>query len=471
MIPKERFNEILNIYNYYNMVIIVDEKGVVQYFFNNRPDINSVTEQDILGHNVLESCVNITEETSTLFYVMRTGKAIKNTYQELLTSNGDRVYSYCSTMPIKEGDKIIGAVEMGKYIDVKAGDSIAAGDISIDNFHVEKDKLYTIDDIKGSSREIERLKFKIGRVAETDSTVLIYGETGTGKELVAESIHSCGLRRHKKFVAQNCAAIPPMLLESILFGTEKGSFTGAENRKGLLETAQGGTLFLDEINTMDVDTQSKILKAIEEKKIMRVGGTESIPVDVRVIAAVNVNPKECLAEGMLREDLYYRLRVVELRLPPLRERKEDIPELTEYFIRYYNSSIGKYVAGISDELKKEFMAYDWPGNVRELRNAVERGFNMAVTPVLESRDVELYGRAGGKDRAAVAGSGQEKERSQGASGSCRLKDLMAAKEKELIAWACASAGSVSEAARLLNISRQSLSRKLNEYGLKPGGEA
>lgn len=459
MTPKERFNEILNIYNYYNMAIIVNEKGVIEYFFNNRPDINSLTEQDILGHNILESCVNLTEETSTLYYAIKTGKAVKNTYQKLETSNGDTVYSLLSTMPIKEGDKVIGAVEVAKYIDAKGGDSqqgnsFAGGDILIDNFSIEKDKLYSIEDIKGTSKEIERLKFKIRRVADTDSTVLIYGETGTGKELVAEAIHSAGKRKNKKFVSQNCAAIPPMLLESILFGTEKGSFTGAENRKGIIETAQGGTLFLDEINTMDVDTQSKILKAIEEKKIMRVGGTESIPVDVRVIAAVNVNPKECLKKGTLREDLYYRLRVVELKLPPLRERKEDIPELTEYFIKYFSSSMGKYIAGISKDLKREFMAYDWPGNVRELRNAVERGFNMAVTPIIESWDVDLLDRVEPREyRNSYTDDGKT------------LKEMVEAKEKEIIQKVCASSKSITEAAHILNISRQGLSKKLAEYGI------
>ena len=260
---KERFNEILNIYNYYNMAIIVDDKGVIEYFYNNRPDINSITEQELLGHNILESYVNITEETSTLYYAIKTGKAIKNAYQKLETSKGDTVYSLLSTMPIKEGDKIIGAVEVSKYIDIKAagrhsekgsgedrqdaflsGKPLAGDNILIDDFTVEKDKLYGIDDIKGTSKEIERLKFKIRRVADTDSTVLIYGETGTGKELVAEAIHSTGKRKNKKFVSQNCAAIPPTLLESILFGTEKGSFTGAENRKGIIESAQGGTCLL-----------------------------------------------------------------------------------------------------------------------------------------------------------------------------------------------------------------------------------
>lgn len=466
MTLKERFNEILNIYNYYNMAIIVNDKGTVEYFYNNRPDINSITEKEILGHNVLESCLNVTEETSTLYYAIRTGKPVKNVYYKLETSKDDTVYSYGNTIPIKDGDKVLGAVEIAKYIE--AGDNFASGDIFIESFKTEKDRLYSIEDIKGSSKEIERLKFKIQRVADTDSTVLIYGETGTGKELAAESIHSAGKRKNKKFVSQNCAAIPPMLLESILFGTEKGSFTGAENRRGIIESAQGGTLFLDEINTMDVDTQSKILKAIEEKKIMRVGGTESIPVDVRVIAAVNVNPKECVRQGTLREDLYYRLRVVELRLPPLKERKEDIPELTEYFIKYFNARFSKYIAGLSSDLKEEFMNYDWPGNVRELKNAIERGFNIAVTPIIESRDVELAGRLE-KRHGNSPFSGEKRLLPDGQfffpDGEKSLKEMVADKEREIIEKVYSQSKNVTEAAAALNVSRQGLSKKLAEYGI------
>ncbi len=461
MALKERVKEILNIYNYYNMAIIVDDKGIVEYFFNNRPDINSVTEKDVLGHNILESCVNITEQSSTLYYAIRTGRPVKNVYYRLETCKGDTVYSYGSTIPIKEGDKVLGAVEIARYIE--AGDKFAGGDILIEGFKPENGRLYGIEDIRGSSKEVERLKFKIQRVADTDSNVLIYGETGTGKELAAESIHSSGKRRDKKFVSQNCAAIPPALLESILFGTEKGSFTGAESRRGLIEAAQGGTLFLDEINTMDVDTQSKILRAIEEKKIMRVGGAESIPVDVRVIAAVNVNPRECVKQGVLREDLYYRLRVVELRLPALKERKEDIPELTEYFIKLFNARFGKYIAGVSEELKEEFMLYNWPGNVRELRNAIERGFNMAVTPVIESCDVELFD----KNDKTKKRTGKEllKKEWDFCSEERSLAQMIGDKEREIIEKVYLQSKNITEAAAALNVSRQGLSRKLKEYGI------
>lgn len=454
MTLEERVDQILNLYNYYNMAIIVDENGTVEYFFNNRPDINSITEKEILGHNLLESCVNLNKENSTLFYVLRTGLPVTNFYQELLTSKGDVVYSYCSSLPIKEGTKVVGAVEIAKYIDPKAGNVLAGKEISLAKSEQRgPNHLYTTDDIIGTTEGIIDLKNKISKVSETDSTVLIYGETGTGKELVAESIHSSGKRKNCKFVSQNCAAIPPSLLESILFGTEKGSFTGAENRKGLIETARGGTLFLDEINTMDLETQSKILRVIDEKRIMRVGSAESIPVDVRIIAAVNIPPKECIRKKLLREDLYYRLRVVELKLSPLRERKEDIPLLTKHFIDKFNLEIGKYIVGLSDELQTAFMKYDWPGNIRELKNCIESGFNMAITPVIEADDVNF-------------GYYRNNNIYSHNSPACHtLKEQLEKKEREIIYSVWKSSKNISDAAKKLNISRQSFKKKLEQYSL------
>ena len=469
MILQNRIHEILNLYNYYDVAIITDEKGIVEYFYNNRPDLNPITEEEMLGRHILKSCLNITEADSTVAYVLKTGKAVSDMYQEQVTFKGDTLYCYCSTMPIRDGDQTIGTVEIGKYIDMfpkdvqnskEAKQKSDMREISLSEMTTKPEgMLYRIEDIKGSSERMRKLKYKISCVANTDSTVLIYGETGSGKELVAESIHSEGNRKNKKFVAQNCAAIPPTLLESILFGTEKGSFTGAESRIGIIESAQGGTLFLDEINTMDINTQSKILKAIEEKKIMRVGGTKPIPVDVRVIAAVNVNPRTCVENKTLRDDLYYRLRVVELKVPPLRERKEDIPELVDFFIRYYNQKMGKYVNGLSHTLYEEFMRYDWPGNVRELRNSIECGFNMAVTPVLELNDVYP-----GQHAAAFAARNDMTETGNDNENldACTLAELLRHKEQELIHHVCSEARNLSEAARILGISRQGLAKKLQE---------
>ncbi len=254
---------------------------------------------------------------------------------------------------------------------------------------------------------MQTLKERIVKVARTKSTVMIYGETGTGKELVARAIHNGGSRKNKRYLSQNCAAIPENLLESILFGTTRGSFTGAENRPGLFEIASGGTLFLDEINSMDLAVQAKILKAIEEQKIRRIGGTEDILIDVRIIAATNEDPLLCMQRGSLREDLYYRLKVVQLNIPPLRNRKEDIRPLTEYYINFYNTVMGKSIQKVDAQLMRLFYQYSWPGNVRELRNMIEGGFNLCENDVLCVDCLDRYSakalRSGGRQSSSAYG--------------------------------------------------------------------
>ena len=235
-------------------------------------------------------------------------------------------------------------------------------------------QLYTADDIISDCIQLQEVKRKIKKVAQTDSSVLIFGKTGTGKEMVAESIHTGGKRKAKRFISQNCAAIPASLLESILFGTVKGSFTGAENRIGLLESADGGTLFLDEINNMDLSIQAKILKAIEEQRITRVGDYESKLIDVRIIAATNQDPWQLVKDMRLREDLYYRLRVVQIDLPLLSERKGDIDLLTKYFIKKYNKRMGKNVMGLNGETERFFSYISLAGKRQRTRKHRRRGF-------------------------------------------------------------------------------------------------
>jgi DNA-binding NtrC family response regulator len=226
----------------------------------------------------------------------------------------------------------------------------------------------------GNSPGIQRVRDLIGRVAPTDSTVLICGESGCGKELVAESIHALSPRALQPFVAINCAAIPATLIEAELFGHERGSFTGAlRTREGLFERASGGTLLLDEITEMPLELQSRLLRVLETKKLSRVGGNDDLDVDVRVIASTNRSPSKAFEEGRLREDIYYRLAVVTVQLPALRERGHDILVLAEFFLGELNLRNGTHKR-LSEELRQRFMRHAWPGNVRELRNAVERAY-------------------------------------------------------------------------------------------------
>ena len=247
---------------------------------------------------------------------------------------------------------------------VNAGDALSAG-VSLDDSELR---------LIGNSAGMRKVRELIGRVAPTDSTVLICGESGCGKELVAESVHAMSPRAGKPFVAINCAAIPATLIEAELFGHERGSFTGAmRTREGVFERANGGTLLLDEITEMPLDLQSRLLRVLETKRLNRVGGSADLPVDVRVIASTNRLPAQAFDEGRLREDIYYRLAVVTIELPPLRERGEDILVLAEFFLCELNLRNGTHKR-LSENLRLRFMRHRWPGNVRELRNAVERAY-------------------------------------------------------------------------------------------------
>ena len=359
-----------------------------------------------------------------------------------------------TTIPIKADGKVIGVAEVTRWVD----DEFSRKDIplSLKEAGAQSERLYTVDDIITCSPQMKEIKEKISRVAATDSSVLIYGKTGTGKELVAQSIHTAGHRKKNHFVSQNCAAIPETLLEGILFGTVRGSYTGAENRPGLFEIANGGTIFLDEINSMEIGMQAKLLKVIEEKKVTRIGGTKPIPIDVKVISAVNELPEECVRRKKMREDLLYRLSVVRLNIPGLAERKEDIPLLVRHFIDYYNHRMGKNVLDVSEEVEELFMDYSWPGNVREMKNIIEGAFNLLSSRVIQLSDLPEYllrEEIGTKPREGISTQ----------IGQYSLQEMVSQYEKQLITEALKESKSLSEAARKLKITKQGLSYKLGKY--------
>jgi len=253
-----------------------------------------------------------------------------------------------------------------------------------------REKQKHVDFVVGNNQRMKTVIEHARRAAQASVSVLITGETGTGKEVLAQFIHKCGPRSNKQFMAINCAAIQPTVLESELFGYEKGAFTGADTRKhGLMEVADGGVLFLDEISKMPLDIQSKLLRAVEEKAIRRVGGTTTNKVDIQIISASNRDLVKMMKDGEFREDLYYRLKVVDLDLPPLRERKEDIPELVGFFMREQNARQGLNITGISPRAMQALMAYDWPGNIRELSHDIERAMIFCDDPVLDVNHLPL----------------------------------------------------------------------------------
>lgn len=427
-------------------IVIVNRNGIVEY---HRISLDSYwCSQETEGCHILELYPELDEDSSTILQALKTGKATYNVLQDINNRRGQRVLLESTTIPIVVDGQVECVVDSSKYH-------------AIDQRVIRGDSggLYTLDHIITQDTAMLALKERIRNVAPLDSSVLIYGETGTGKELVAESLHSEGKRSGKPFVSQNCAAIPSNLLESLFFGTEKGSYTGALTRKGLLEEADGGTLFLDEINSMEIGLQAKLLKVLEEKKVRRLGGSRDIPFDVRIVAAVNEDPAKLIREHRLREDLYYRLGVVRIALPPLRKRKGDIALLTRHFIERYNQKMKRDIRGISEQALRRLEQYRWPGNVRELQNVVEGAYVSArsemlmvdhMTDILDQGLMELDQEPAGGDAIEDGFS---------------LPQALEQYERELVRRAMAQSSSISQAARLLGVSRQNLKYRLQKFNL------
>ena len=310
-----------------------------------------------------------------------------------------------------------------------------------------------IGELVGAAKPMQDVMRLVEQVAPSSASVLITGETGTGKEILARTLHQLSPRADRPFVAINCSAIPESLMESEIFGHERGAFTGAaERRIGCFELADGGTLLLDEIGEMPPPTQAKLLRVLEDRKVRRLGSKSETPVDVRVLAATNKDPEQAVAHGLLRQDLYFRLNVFHINLPPLRDRKEDLAPLVEHILRDLNAKHSRQVRGINSEVNELFHSYTWPGNVRELRNVLERAVIVC--------DRELIGRAHlpsdfGRTHAAAA--------SELSSLRFPVGTTVDAMERELIMQTLAATNNKTRAAELLGISLKTLHNKLKEY--------
>jgi len=309
------------------------------------------------------------------------------------------------------------------------------------------DGLVAVDEIVGESPPMRKVLELVEHVAKTDATVLILGESGTGKEVIARAIHTNSRRRYFPVVSVNCGALPESLLESELFGHEKGAFTGAQyRRKGKIEMADGGTLFLDEVGAIDPKMQVDLLRVLETKELTRVGGTRPIKVDFRVICATNENLEAAVREGRFREDFYYRINVFTIELPPLRARRSDIPALANHFLQRFACQMDKRITRISPEALELLTAYDWPGNVRELSNAIERAMVVGVPPAIRPEDLPLR-----KPIRSDMPSDQS----------------LAEMEKRHIAAVLERAGgNVTQAAEILKVDRVTVYNKIKKYGLR-----
>lgn len=440
--------------NEYEGMIFIDAEGIIRWINQGYADFLNVSKEDSIGRHILDVVPQ-----SRLLEVMKSGKP---QYGEVWEVNGQHVL--VNRWPIYNSGKVVGCIGKSLFKDEL---SLAREFVKKINWlenelayykeelHRERKAKYTLDHIIGSSEKMARLKEKVSRIAKTTSTVLITGESGTGKELIAHSIHNASPRRHKAFVRVNCTSIPEDLLESELFGYDEGAFTGAKKggKPGKFEIAQGGTIFLDEIGDMNRSMQAKLLRVLQEKEIERIGGTVSINVDVRVIAATNRNLEEMIRANLFREDLYYRLNVVLLQTPPLKERRDDLPALTGHLINKLGARLGSGVKGVTSEVLEIFNSYHWPGNVRELENILEQAINLTDAEYLTPDDFPvLMKRISGNKQAVY---------------SCKsLAEAMEDAEKRIILETLAQTGNNrKEAARILKIHRSALYRKLVKYNI------
>ena len=330
---------------------------------------------------------------------------------------------------------------------------------ALENYHLLAENKYLKDELEekykdvqiiGESKAIKEVLSTVSRVAKSKSTVLIRGESGTGKELVARAVHALSDRAERRFIPVSCAALPETLLESELFGHEKGAFTGAvKRREGRFELADSGTLFLDEIGDIPLETQVKILRAIEFQEFERLGGKETLKVDVRIISATNQDLEKKINEGTFREDLYYRLNVISIFIPPLRERKEDLMLLVDHFIEKANQKCGKSIKGITTEVKDIILDYDWPGNVRELENVIERGVVLSRTDVIDKNDLPYFGLIKSKETIS--------------SANLSLRDM---EKNHILNTLKMTDWNLGKTAEILGIHRNTLRLKMKEYGIE-----
>ena len=439
---------------------IIDASGKIVYYNSFAQKIDGVDVDKAVGRHLIEIYPSLNQETSTLLTVIRTGEPILRKEQTFVNYKGEKITTINSSIPIKSRGRILGAIEISKDITQVRELSEKIVDLQDQLYSTKTTKNpsresahFTFFDIVGQNKEILRLKALSKKAAESDVPVLVSGDTGTGKELFVHAIHNGSKRRHNPFITQNCAALPSNLLEGILFGTTKGGFTGAEDRPGLFQLADGGTLFLDEINSMPLDLQSKLLRVLQDGNIRRVGGTRIKNVDVRIIAATNVDPELAVQNKQLRRDLFYRLNVISFSIPPLRERLDDIEVLTHFFIEKFNQKMGKSVKGVDRKVLQIFRDYPWEGNVRELEHLIEG--------IMSLYDVEIINvdQIPPKVKKNLLQKPVEVR-------EMALNKVMQETEKSLIQEALRQTGdNITHASDLLQIPRQTLQYKIGKYGL------
>ncbi|MCQ5128478.1 sigma 54-interacting transcriptional regulator [Butyricicoccus faecihominis] len=434
--------------------------------------LESHLSENILGKHGEELFTAQKDSVLAIPLVLEEKRPILNLRQNFVTHLGKKLHLVSNSYPIMEKGRLVAAMCMQE--DLSALDNLSKRVSELQRLLTvahnspkaqtgpSLSASYHFSDISYTGAAMRKTIERCQLIAESDSPVMIYGETGTGKELFAQSIHNASRRRDRPFIAINCAAIPGTLLESMLFGTEKGAYTGALQREGLLEQANMGTLLLDEINSMDITLQSKLLRVLQDGMVRRVGGLNSTHVDVRIISNTNIPPMQAIEEKQLRKDLYYRLGVVNITIPPLRERKDDIPLLAKNFIMAGNEKIRKNASGLDEQTLQIFYAYDWPGNVRELQHAIEYALNILphdLEIILPEYIPEHILEAVGAQRYAPVPAHREPQNVRQAMQEAARRCIRQALEQ--------NGNNISRTAKAVGLTRQNLQHYIKKLGMIP----
>ncbi len=458
-------------------VCVINLEGKILFYNRKMGEIDLREPETVKGKRLFEVWPALDEESSTLLASMKLSKTL-NHRETHFTNNGKAVTTLTRTSPLFVGEKKLGTIQVLRDITEqkqltetiqqlqkpdKIESSPARQPLSANNTR------FQFNDIVFISREMRQTVEQARRAARSASNVLIIGETGTGKELFAQSIHNESPRKGGPFIAQNCAALPESLLEGLLFGTSPGSFTGAIDRQGLFEQAHGGTLLLDEINSIGLNLQAKLLRVLQEKKCQRLGSSKVVDVDVRIIATINEDPFGAIKKGHLREDLFYRLSVVNIYIPPLRKRREDIACLIDAFLEKHARSLQVQVDGIDPDVYRYLLDYSWPGNVRQLEHVIEGCLNLMYDERIITFGHLPYSF---RDKMIQQASSMIPESSGLPSHPLTMRGTLEQQVEQLERALIASAlkesnGNITKAGERLGISRQNLNYKLKKYQMLP----
>ncbi|NUE95819.1 PAS domain-containing protein [Gilliamella sp. ESL0232] len=448
---------------------IIDKEGKYVYYNQESAELDGYPIEQAIGKPMLKVYPKMRKEDSTMLQALQHGKEYQNNYQSYYNHVGKLVDYMHTTVPLyNKNQKIIGAIEIGRNLSTvrQLQDQVFKL-----NSKLYQNKEQPLPEIVFVSKTMQDVIDQTNILGANDVPVLIVGETGTGKELFARLIHQTSQRRDKAFISLNCSALPTTLIESTLFGTVKGAFTGAENRQGYLELANGGTLFLDELNAMPLEMQSKLLRFLQEKTYWQLGGNKEMHSDVRIVAAMNEPPTELLKTGKMRSDLFFRLNVGLIKLPALRDRTEDIPVLARYFIDKHKNDVNVVISGISEHALQQLISAPWPGNVRMLENTIVRSM------VLQNEPGELQNIVLDEDLFDLNSSSSQNDDinkpenlpiNTSTDGN-NLIEQVENYERQLIINALNQAnGKIITAAKLLNISRTTLQYKVKKYHIQMG---